>query len=622
MDEPELPSLEARLRATTAVGGDSIAHVDALNDLAWALRSREVERAHSLCREARRLARDHGYVLGQARAARAMAMTIHDPDDLPEIARLAEESKRLFDEAGDAAGRAASRDFLASLLEMTGDLAGGLELALDALSIAREIGDPTRQGYALSSVGGILAVADHLDAAVEHLEEGLSLFEGLDDSRGAATICWRLSKVLTDAGRLEEARGYAERCQARAARTGNPFDLWAAASVMAEVENESGRTERAERLYRSALSHLEPLAARDVVGSETQVALGRLLIRRGALDRAEKELEDAARRTANRPMSVVPQSDAHEALAECCEKRGDLAATIKNLRMAQRLRKKIAQREARNTLTQIEVRAAMEAAKKDAELQKLRFDELRETQAKLVEAEKMALLGKLAAGTAHELNTPLGVLRANADLSRRAADRLSRPAEGPSNTLAAAKKLRDVLDACLQTSNAALDRIQAIATSFRRFTQLDQAEQRAYDVREGVESALSLLTPTLPPGVELRRQLAEVPLIQAWPREVNHAFLTVLQNAVQALDGPGVVSVETSVSEGDVLVRVSDTGRGMTESQRAHLFDVDFSEQGARTQMRMGLSAAYATMRKHRGQMEVESAPQVGTHVTFRFPHG
>jgi two-component system NtrC family sensor kinase len=139
-------------------------------------------------------------------------------------------------------------------------------------------------------------------------------------------------------------------------------------------------------------------------------------------------------------------------------------------------------------------------------------------------------------------------------------------------------------------------------------------------VREGVESALALLEPTLGDEITLERRFDVVPSIEGWPRELNHAFLTVLQNAVQAIDGAGVVTVETSSTPDHVLVRVRDTGHGMSEEQAANLFDVTWSEEGTRTRMRLGLSAAYTTTQKHGGTMEVQSVAGEGTTVSFRFP--
>lgn len=700
--------LESRLASTRRSPFDPIARVDALTELAWALRIRDPERAHQLAGEARTLAIEHRYGLGQARAARTLAMTIRDTERLPMLFELAEEAKALFDEAGDPVGRAGARDFLSSLHEYVGDLSGGMELALDALGIAREIGDPVRQGYALSSVGGILAASGEVDAAVEHLKEGLQLFESVKDSVGVATILSRLSKVLSAGHRSDEALTYARRGQEIAEATDDEWLAGNALTVMADVERDRGRPEAAERLYRAALAALRTPSARNILGAETQVALGRLLVEQGSFEAAEIELKDALSRIEGDTISLVTENAAHEALATLCERQGELEGTVYHLRAAERLRAQLARRDTKSRLAQVEARAALEAAKKDAEIHKLRFVELHAAQAKLVEAERMALLGKLAAGMAHELNTPLGVLRSNAATAKTATDRLvalietmgsappgdagpppgdsgpppgdagpppgrsgptpghsgpppghSGPSPGdagppPSDaglppgdaepppgdseppqregapregepreggrSMARAAELAGILDACRKTSARALDRIASIVDSFSRFTQLDHAERRRFDVREGLESALSLLEPSLPGRLSVVRRFDPVPALEGWPRELNHAFITVLQNAVQAIEGPGVVTVETSATEHEVRVRIHDTGRGMSEEQVARLFDVAWASDGARTKMRLGLLAARATVHKHGGTIEVASQPGRGTTVTFLFP--
>jgi two-component system, NtrC family, sensor kinase len=614
-----ISELEARLSAARVSPMDPVQRIDALAELAWALRNDDWQRAHALASEARELALELGYKLGQARAARTMAMTIHDSESMPWLVRLAEEAKQLFDEAGDAPGRAASRDFLASIYEHLGELTGALELALDALSIARELGDPIRQGYALSNVGGILARSGEIDAGVDRLEEALRIFESARDLAGVGTICTRLCKVLKTANRREEALKYAERCRDVAEKTQDAWAYASALAVIAELESERGHPAEAERLYRTAIAGLAA-ASRNLLGAGIQVALARLLMSQGELAEAARELHDALGRIANDRLSIVTESAAHEALAELSEQQGELASAIVHLRKAQALREQISQRDARNKLAQVQARAAVETAKKDAEIHKLRFVELHAMQSKLVEAEKMALLGTLAAGAAHELNTPLGVLSSNAQLSAAATERLLALVAAQGDVGIQVTKLAGVLASCRHSTDQAVARLSAVTQSFKRFSQLDQAERCTFAVEAGLASALALLEPSISHGIELERRFDPVPPIDGWPGELNQAFMTVLQNAVEAIDAAGVVSVETSATEDHVLVRVRDSGRGMSEEMAAHLFDMAWSEEGARTKMRMGLCAAQATTRKHGGEITVQSTIGQGTTVTFTFP--
>lgn len=618
MVNPSITDLEARLAAAREASSDPVEQVDALNALSWALRTSEPARANTLAAEARDLAREQGYVLGQARATRTMAMTIRGPEDLATLVLLAEEARRLFDESGDAEGRAGSRDFLASLHEHVGDLSGGLELALDALSIARELGDPVRKGYALSSVGGILAASGEVGVAVERLKEALHLFEGVQDTQGIAAIRSRLCKVLKTAGLHEQALEYAVLSRDAARQQGDAWSVASALRVIAEIDEEEGRIESAERLYREAVAQLEG-TARNLVGAGIQVQLGRLLINKGELGLAEVELVDAHARVDGDPFSVVTAAQAHEALAELREKQGGWRQAVAHLKHAQVLKDQISQRDARNKLAQVEARATMDAAKKDAEIHRLRFVELHAMQSKLLEAERMALLGKLAAGTSHELNTPLGVLSGNTKLAATATQRLLAALQdhelGPQ-----VSKLSAVLESCRTSSQEALVRIQSVAESFQRFTQLDRAEMRTLDLNECLLSALDLLKPTMPAEIVVHQALAALPNIVGWPRELSQAFMTVLQNAVQAIHGPGRVEVRTGTDAEHVWASIADTGRGMSSEEVEHLFDVAWSAGGARSKMRFGLSAAQGTVQRHGGRIEVQSKLQQGTIVRFVFP--
>jgi tetratricopeptide (TPR) repeat protein len=220
-----------------------------------------------------------------------------------------------------------------------------------------------------------LAASGEVDAAVERLKEAFQLFESAQDPRGVSAICSRLSKVFKNAGRSEEALTYAEMLR-DAADPQDERSHFAALTVMADLESERGHLAEAERLYRAALDRVTRGVARSVVGAETQIALGRLLIKQGAFTDAEFELNDALGRVEDVSIQIVAEAAAHEALAELCECQGKLSKSIEHLRKAQALRERISQQDARNKLAQVEVRAAMEAAKKDAEIHKLRFVEL------------------------------------------------------------------------------------------------------------------------------------------------------------------------------------------------------------------------------------------------------
>jgi signal transduction histidine kinase len=496
-----------------------------------------------------------------------------------------------------------------------------MELALEALNIAREIDDPVRQGFALSNVGGILAATGDVEGASERLQEALSLFESVDHAQGIGRICSRLSKLCREHGQLDQALLYARRLRDAAERSGLSDDRATALAALAELELDQGNRGKAERLFRESLEAYEIEEASAVMGAAARVSLGRLMAQRGAFAEAESQLTKALDGIIALDVPCpADEASARQALADLSEQQGDLQQANAHLREVIGLRERAAQDETRNQLAQFEARAQMKAAQQEAEIHRLKFVELSQMQSKLIEAEKMVQLGTLAAGTAHELNSPLGVLRSNLSMYAKVAERLSQLAASDRALYAQTEKLAAALPACQRTSEDALARIAAVAESLKRFTALDLAEKRTFNVVDGLDAAIALLRPILPEQVALESHFEPVPDIAGWPGQLNQAFMTVLLNATQAIDGQGVVTVETSTAADTVVVRVRDTGRGMSEQERAQLFDVGWSADGKRTKMRLGLSAAYAAVQRHSGRVEVESAPGKGTVFVFHFP--
>lgn len=617
MHMPEIPHLEARLEQARREPNEVIALVDAMVDLAFAARFEFGNRSYTLATEARNLALEHGYVLGQARAARTMAMSIRDEDGLLSIFALAEEAHRLFEKSGqDRAGLAGSKDFLASLHEHVGDFAGGLELALDALAIARDIEHADRQGYALSTVGGILSASSAFEEASTHLHEALGLFESTGNLDGIGTILLRLCRNAEQAEDPEAAIRFAEQCRDNASQTDNEWLQAETLSVLARLQRGRGELDAAEASYHEALAAIEQPLAQKLLGSELRAGLAEVALERGQVAEAERILDRAARDIRGQGVGVVMAAKVEEVLARVYEASGRYQEANVALRRVLGLERDAARREARTKRVQVEVRQAMDAAREEAELQRARLDELHGMQAQQIESAKMALLGRLAAGTSHELNTPLGVLRSNLALMQTALERL-RPHLGDAPEV---PRILRALDSSRTASEAALQRLGEVGESFRRFSQLDQAERRAFDVREGIQSAVALVGPGLAPGVRLQCELSEVPLVEGWPRELNAAIMTVLQNAVDAVGSSGRVEVSCGTDAAAVWVAIQDDGRGMDEALVSELFEIAWSRSGARTKLRLGLSAAKTTVDKHGGQIRVESQLGRGSRFTFRLP--
>jgi PAS domain S-box-containing protein len=252
-----------------------------------------------------------------------------------------------------------------------------------------------------------------------------------------------------------------------------------------------------------------------------------------------------------------------------------------------------------------------------------RTRELRDKQAQLVQSEKMAALGSLVAGVAHEINTPLGALNSNVDLFIRAFEKFRAIVSNPdlSSQIREDPELRrllEVVDDLNSVSRTATRRIVTIVDSLRNFARLEEAERKDADIHEGIESTLTLVHHQMKNRIRIVREFGEVPVIRCFPNQLNQVFMNLLVNAAQAIDGEGEIVVSTSHDEkGDqVVVEITDNGRGIEPELLQRIFDPGFTTKGAGVGTGLGLSIVYQIVKDHGGTVGVESEPGKGT--TFR----
>jgi signal transduction histidine kinase len=245
---------------------------------------------------------------------------------------------------------------------------------------------------------------------------------------------------------------------------------------------------------------------------------------------------------------------------------------------------------------------------------------LKATQAQLVQSEKMAALGKLVSGVAHEVNTPTGVINSSTDVSQRAVDKMIFELNRSENLEVARRNVERYLSILRdnnQTASDASRRITKIVNNLKNFARLDEAErQPGVDIREGIETTLALISPQVEDRIHIVKKLDEVPKIECYPDQLNQLFMTLLLNAMEAIEGEGTVRIATSKDNGNILIEISDTGRGLSPERLDRVFDVGFSKQGSRIRMHAGLANCYAIVQKHEGEITVDS--EVGRGTTFR----
>jgi signal transduction histidine kinase len=244
--------------------------------------------------------------------------------------------------------------------------------------------------------------------------------------------------------------------------------------------------------------------------------------------------------------------------------------------------------------------------------------ELRETQAQLVQSEKMAALGDLVAGVAHEINTPLGAVRSNTDLTARALGRI-RGALDDASQIEPARRFLERAVQLAEVSREACGRIDGIVRSLRNFARLDEAERKPADLHEGLDSTLTLVAHLLRERISVVRDYGSLPQVDCYPNQLNQVFLNILVNAAQAIEGKGEIRLCTRLLPGAVeqaCVEISDSGAGIPPEILKRIFDPGFTTKGVGVGTGLGLAICYRIVANHKGRIEVDSSPGKGT--TFR----
>ncbi len=271
--------------------------------------------------------------------------------------------------------------------------------------------------------------------------------------------------------------------------------------------------------------------------------------------------------------------------------------------------------------------------RKEAEQQLLeRTDELertlnhlRETQTQLIQSEKMASLGQMVAGLAHELNNPVGAVSASADTAARARARVEEilAAAGDLAELRDDPRLQRALSALRDSTenlSAAGERIADQILGLKNFTHLDEAELQRADLIQGLENTLTVIKHELGDRIKVVREYGELPLVTCYPGELNQLFLNLLTNAAKAIEGEGVITITAEAGDGAVSVEIADTGVGIPPERRDRLFDVGFTAGDDRVKVGWGLATVRQIVERHKGEIRVSSEVGEGSAFTVVLP--
>jgi len=274
---------------------------------------------------------------------------------------------------------------------------------------------------------------------------------------------------------------------------------------------------------------------------------------------------------------------------------------------------------------------------RDITARKQAEEELKQVQAHLVQQEKMASIGQLAAGVAHEINNPIGFISSNLSTLKKYVDRLVEFIAAEDQATAhidsvEVKHLRDLrkqLKIDYITNDAGqlilesldgTDRVRRIVQDLKSFSRVDQAGRALVNLNETLETTINIAWNEIKYVSSLSREYGEIPPINCYPQQLNQVFLNLLVNAAQAIEGQGNITVRTWSDATHVFVSVADTGKGISAKNLPKIFEPFFTTKAIGKGTGLGLSISYGIIKNHGGEIRVQSEEGKGTTFTVSIP--
>ncbi len=266
------------------------------------------------------------------------------------------------------------------------------------------------------------------------------------------------------------------------------------------------------------------------------------------------------------------------------------------------------------------------------------YAELKNTQTRILQQEKMASIGQLAAGVAHEINNPMGFISSNLGTLGKYAGKLAgyvRELTGSAEQfngreqLAALRERRrqlkidyilDDIEPLINESLEGADRVKTIVQNLKTFSRIDEAESKPADINDCIESTLSIVWNELKYNADVRKDYGELPLTMCHPQQLNQVFMNLLVNAGQAIENRGEIRIKTWSSDGSIYVSISDTGSGIPEDRLTKIFEPFYTTKEVGKGTGLGLSITYEIVKKHDGEITVDSQVGKGTTFTIKIP--
>ncbi|MCW8827023.1 MAG: ATP-binding protein [Gammaproteobacteria bacterium] len=253
--------------------------------------------------------------------------------------------------------------------------------------------------------------------------------------------------------------------------------------------------------------------------------------------------------------------------------------------------------------------------------------QLKEAQEQLLQSEKMASIGQLAAGVAHEINNPVGYINSNITTLEGYIGNLIQLIDAYENKASTEEidkvkdeieldYLKEDLESLLKESQQGIVRVKQIVQDLKDFSHVDESEWQWADIHRGIDSTLNVVNNEIKYKAEVIKEYGELPQVECMISQINQVILNILVNAAHAIEEHGSIIIRTGTENESVWIEIEDSGAGMSEETLGKIFDPFYTTKPVGSGTGLGLSLSYGIIQKHNGRIDAKS--ELGKGTTFR----
>lgn len=666
---------------------------DSLVKEALKLRSGAPDSAIVLAKKALDIIEANNWEGRKAPALRALGLAEMYSGNLGKALSIQQQSLAAYRDLGDSLGVAVAMINIGNVYKRQGNYVSSLEYQLHALKLREDYkASPKAIAVCYNNIGNLYRVMDDYEAAIDFHLEALAIREEVKDSSGIGASYSNLGLIYRLAESYDTAELYYTKALELQLARKDKKEIATCYAGLATLNRSMKKYEQAEIYYLQALEINESTGNKIAI-TRTLSNISRMYLEQEQPDKALPMLQRALDLAKIAGSTIFVQYLSRD-LAQAYEQKGDYQLAYQNHLVFSNLRDSFLGEEYRQSLAQLKIQyedeqkvetiAGLEQSNqlrtqernlilggailllaglffitwmnqlRQKDLQKLKgekehsekllaekeqlLNDLRQAQTQIIQSEKMASLGQLTAGIAHEINNPINFITSNVqalhldfkdieqlldkvtklkscDDPRKCVDEimdLSREIE--------ADYLRTEIGDLIKGIERGAERTQNIVASLRTFSRDTKEAFVEADIHEGINSTLTILNNELLHRITVHKDYADLPPVKCQISKLNQVFLNILNNGIQAIDKEGDIFIRTFRENGHVHISFKDTGKGIDEPTRKRIFEPFFTTKEIGKGTGLGLAISYGIIEQHKGKISVKSLIDEGTEFIVSLP--